>query len=141
MTQDNFHIQSEASKPPPRLLPVLEKSKTMYKKWVEIHRNIERTVKFGLGAKIDNLFIELLELLRKSVYTPANKKIVLLEEASNKIDSSRFFLQLLWEMRLVSNKQYILLETDIQDLGKIVGGWKKGLLSKTSAFVAEERKQ
>lgn len=113
----------------------------MYKKWVEIHRNIERTVKFGLGAKIDNLFIELLELLRKSVYTPANKKIVLLEEASNKIDSSRFFLQLLWEMRLVSNKQYILLETDIQDLGKIVGGWKKGLLSKTSAFVAEERKQ
>ncbi|MCX6760392.1 MAG: four helix bundle protein [Candidatus Nealsonbacteria bacterium] len=107
---------------------------------MEMHRNIERTARFGLGAKIDTSFIDLLELLRKAIYTPVNKKIILLEEASDKIDSSRFFLQLLWEAHLVSNKQYISLETDIEDLGRIVGGWKKRLISKTSAVKAEERK-
>ena len=121
-------------------MPVLEKSKATYKKWIEVHRNIERTVKFGLGTKIDNLFLDLLESLRRAIYTPINKKIILLEEASDKIDSLRFFLQLLWEAHLISNKQYILLETDIDDLGRIVGGWKKGLISKTSALKAEERK-
>ena len=134
-------IKVKPLSPPPRLLPVLEKTKVVYKKWIDIHRNLERTVRFGLGTKIDNSFLDLLELLRKAVYTPINKKIILLEEASNKIDSSRFFLQLLWETKLVSNKQYISIETDIQDLGRIVGGWKKGLIIKTSAFTAEERKQ
>jgi hypothetical protein len=122
-------------------LPVLEKAKVVYKKWIDIHRNLERTARFGLGAKIDNSFLDLLEMLRKAVYTPINKKVILLEEASNKIDSSRFFLQLLWEAKLISSKQYISIETDIQDLGRIVGGWKKGLIIKTSAFTAEERKQ
>lgn len=105
-----------------------------------IHRNIERAARFGLGVRIDIIFLDLLELLRKAVYTPINKKTILLEEASDKIDMSRFFLQILWEARLIPDNQYISLGTDIENLGKIVGGWKKGLISKTSAIKAEERK-
>lgn len=105
-----------------------------------MHRNIERTVRFGLGTKIDVLFLDLLELLRKATYTPINRKLTLLEDASNKIDSLRFFFQLLWEAHLVSNKQYISFGAEIENVGKIIGGWKKGLISKTSAIKAEERK-
>lgn len=107
---------------------------------MEIRRNIERTARFGLGARIDIIFLDLLELLRKAVYTPIDKKIILLEEASDKIDMSRFFVQILWEAHFISNNQYISLGTDIEDLGKIIGGWKRGLISKTSAVKAEERK-
>jgi len=113
----------------------------MYKNWLEIHRNVERTARFGIGIKIDNLFLEILELIRKAVYTPVNKKLILLEAVSDKIDSLRFFFQLLWETHLVSNKQYISLGAEIENIGRIVGGWKKGLISKTSAFKAEEKKQ
>lgn len=120
---------------------MLEKSKTTYKKWLGIYRNIERTVLFGLGNKIDSLFLDLLELLRKSIYSPINKKLLFLEAAIDKIDSLRFFLQLLWESKLASNKNYISLAADIEDLGKIIGGWKKGIISKTSSIKAEERRQ
>lgn len=95
-----------------------------------MHRNIERTARFGIGNKVDQLFLELLELLRKAGYTPINKKIILLESVSEHIDSLRFFIQLLWELRLISNPQYISLAADMEDLGKMVGGWKKGLLQK-----------
>jgi hypothetical protein len=118
----------------------LEKSKSIYKQWIEVYRNVERTVRFGLGTKIDTLFLDLLELLRKAAYTPINKKLILLEVASDKIDSLRFFFQLLWETHLISNKQYISLGAEIEIMGKIIGGWKKGLFSKTSATKAEERK-
>ena len=112
----------------------------MYKAWMQMHRNMERVARFGIGNKIDILFLRILELLRKSAYTPINKKLVLLDEASDHIDSFRFFFQLLWETKLISNKEYTSFGTEIENLGKIVGGWKKGLLNKTSAFKAEERK-
>jgi len=141
MNQFNFHNQNNlASNPPPRLLPVLDQSKLVYKNWLEVHRNIERTARFGIGIKIDNLFLEILELIRKAAYTSINKKLVLLEAASDKIDSLRFFFQLLWETHFVSNKQYISIGAEIENIGKIIGGWKKDIISKTSA-IAEERKQ
>ena len=106
-----------------------------------MHRNVERTARFGIGTKTDVLFLDLLELLRKATYTPINKKLPLLEGASDKLDSLRFFFQLLWETKLVSNKQYISLGTEIESVGKIIGGWRRGLISKTSVLKAEERKQ
>lgn len=74
------------------------------------------------------------------MYAPINKKILLLEETSDYIDSFRFFFQLLWETKLISSKEYASFGTEIEKLGKIVGGWKKGLINKTSAMKAEERR-
>src|SRR3989344_344209 len=139
MIQFNSH-SNVSSNTPPQTLPVLEKSKGMYKQWMEIHRNMERSARFGIGNKIDVLFLRILELLRKSMYAPINKKVILLEEVSDNIDSFRFFFQLLWETKLVSSKEYISFGVEIENLGKIVGGWKKGLINKTSAMKAEERR-
>ena len=102
---------------------------------------MERSARFGIGNKIDVLFLRILELLRKSMYAPINKKMVLLEEVIDYIDSFRFFFQLLWETKLVSDKEYTSFGAEIENLGKIVGGWKKGLINKTSAMKAEERRQ
>ena len=121
-------------------MPAIELAKTIYKNWIQIHRNIERTARFGLGLKIDSLFLELLGVLRKTVYTSVDKKILLLSVAIEKIDEIRFFLQILWENKFCPNKQYILIETEIQNLGRMIGGWKKGLISKTSEAKSEERK-
>jgi len=107
---------------------------------MEIQRNMERSARFGIGNKIDVLFLRILELLRKSMYAPINKKVVLLEEVTDHIDSFRFFFQLLWETKLISDKEYISFGSEIENLGKIVGGWKKGLINKTSTVKAEERR-
>ena len=73
------------------------------------------------------------------MYAPLAKKVLLLEEVSDNIDSFRFFFQLLWETKLVSSKEYTSFGVEIENLGKIVGGWKKGLINKTSATRTEER--
>jgi hypothetical protein len=124
----------------PKLLPVLEKIKELYKKWIPIHKNMPKTEQLGIGSKIDFLFLELLDLTRKAVYAPIDLKIKLLEKIIEIIDSLRFFFQILWETRLISDKQFILLGKDMEEIGKMAGGWKKGLLNKTSATKAEERK-
>jgi len=95
-----------------------------------LHRNLPQTERLGLGSKIDLLMLDLLELLRKTTYTPLNKKIALLESAMDKIDSLRFFVQLLWELQLMSNNQYSNLGSEIENIGKMIGGWKKSIIKK-----------
>ncbi|MFA6533955.1 MAG: four helix bundle protein [Patescibacteria group bacterium] len=138
MTELDFHTTNHT--PPQRFLPVVEKAKTVYKNWTIIHRALPRVERFGLGTKIDFVFLELLELLRKSSYTPIIQKINLLSDALDKTDSLRFFIQLLWELKLIPNHQFSSLGSEIENIGRMINGWKKGLVIKTSATQAEERK-
>ncbi|MEK7609878.1 MAG: four helix bundle protein [Patescibacteria group bacterium] len=97
-----------------------------------IHRKIPRTERFGLGNRIDNAFLDLLTVLRRASFTEPKQKIPLLEIAVVKIDDIRFFIQLLWENKLISQEQFISFGTEIYTIGKNIGGWRKEIVKKTS---------
>jgi len=94
--------------------------------------------RFGLGQKIDSLFITLLETLHRAAYSPASSKAAFLTEALLTIDSLRFFLQLAWELKLIPSKQFTLIGQEIESIGKMTGGWRKGFLPKTPAEAGEK---
>ena len=127
--------------PPRNSVPVVERAKTLYKMWVPIHRDMARTERFGIGARIDFLCLELLEITRKATYAQAPDKIRLLAEALVKTDALRFFLQLAWETALIPNKHYIQIAQAVEEVGRMLGGWRKGLLSKTPPVSGRERKE
>lgn len=126
--------------PTPTILPVLEKVKGFYKEWMPVHRKIPRTERFGIGMRIDTTLLDLLMALRRAGFASGERKIALLEIAIGKIDDVRFLFQLLWETRLASNEQFILFGKKIEEIGKDVGGWRKGVLAKTPPLKAEEKK-
>ena len=119
--------------PPPRrdFLPVIEHTQKVYTEWLPIRRNMARDERFGIGKRIDDTFLNVLEQLREASYTSGNGKIVLLGKVLQNTDLLRFFLQIAWECELIEQKHYILLATDVESVGRMVGGWRKGLLSKT----------
>ncbi len=63
----------------------------------------------------------------------------MLELAIGKIDDIRFLFQLLWETKLISNDQFTNLGEYIENIGKDVGGWRKGVLAKTPTERAGEK--
>ncbi len=63
-----------------------------------------------------------------------------MENCLVKTDNIRFFLQIMWEAKILSNQQFTTLGNDIENIGKMIGGWRKGLLIKTPAKKAGERK-
>ncbi|MCX6809887.1 MAG: four helix bundle protein [Candidatus Berkelbacteria bacterium] len=95
--------------------------------------------RFGLGHKIDSLFIDLLDIAQKTSFSPLNKKVHLLEDALSYIDSLRFFIQYCWELKLIPNNQFVQIGKEIENIGRMTGGWRKKIISKTSAE-AEEKK-
>jgi hypothetical protein len=98
-----------------------------------LHRNFPRVERFGIGNKIEQVFLEVLELSFASSYLAPEQKIVLLTKTISRLDILKFFLQLAWESNLVPNEKYIDLSTRLEEIGRMLGGWKKGLEKKTPA--------
>ena len=128
----NFHEKSSFP-------PVIEHLKSAYKQWILIERNLPKCERFGLGQKVDNLFTDLLDILQKASFSSVDSKISLLGQALSLIDSLRFFIQLCWELKLIPSKQFTLVGQEIEDIGRMTGGWRKGLLTKTSAETEEKK--
>ncbi len=118
---------------------MLEKVRALYKEWIPVHRKIPRTEKFGIGMRTDSTILDLLIILRRTGFASGDRKIAMLESAIGKIDDTRFLFQLLWDTHLISNDQFILFGQKIEEIGRDVGGWRKGILAKTPAVRAGEK--
>lgn len=104
-----------------------------YKLWHEFASNIPKGIRYSLGDKIDRSFVETLEIIYTASYLDRNRKLVYLEKAIGKFDTLKFLLQVLWEIRKINNDKYVILSEQLNEVGRMLGGWKKGLESKTPA--------
>lgn len=107
-------------------------TKETYLFWSFLHKNFPKVERLGLGNKIEQSFLLVLELIFLLSYSPIDQKIILITRAISKLDVVKFFTQLAWEARLIPTKQYSELSIKLEEIGKQLGGWKKGLESKNS---------
>ena len=120
-------------KTPPRLssgvkVPsVIVKEKSGYLLWMKIQRNFPKVERLGLGIKIDQNFLAVLDYTFTSAYLPRNMKSATLSKAISRLDMVKFFLQLAWEIKLVTNEKYIELADSLESIGKDLGSWRKSL--------------
>tara|TARA_B100001964_G_C14210844_1_gene590449 strand:+ start:1193 stop:1564 length:372 start_codon:yes stop_codon:yes gene_type:complete len=118
---------------PPQTPSVLIKAKTAYALWFAVLNDFPKVRRYTLGGKIEHYFLELLESIFIALYLPKNKKIERLTTAITKLDGVKFFLQLAWENKCISQDKYIGLSEQLNEVGRMLGGWKKGLEKKTPA--------
>lgn len=117
---------------PPRGLPqVILKQKECYMFWLTLHRNFPKVERFGIGSKIENCFLSILELTFQSAYLPLELKVITITKAISRLDVLKFFMQLAWESKLIPTEKYSELTLRIGEIGRMLGGWKKGLETKT----------
>lgn len=108
-------------------------AKETYSGWFRLLNNFPRVYRGTLGAKIENYFLELLESIFTALYLPSSQKVGRLTVAISKLDGVKFFLQLAWENKCLSNEQYAALSDNLQRIGRMLHGWKVGIEKKTLA--------
>lgn len=81
--------------------------------------------------KIDGLFLETVELILLAGYSPKVQKLAVVAKAGTKLDALKFFLQIAWELKALDNKKYIRLSGPLDEIGRMLGGWRKQLTSET----------
>ena len=104
-------------------MSILQHLVAVYKLWFELKQHLRKSAKYTLGEKIDNLFIETLELIFRAQYAPQERTLPILEEANTKFDLLKFFLMTLWETKGIETKHYVLLSEKLETIGKMLGGW------------------
>ncbi len=112
---------------------VILKLKETYSLWLTFYRDFPKVERFGIGNKIEQNFLDVLELTFCLTYLSSEHKIPLLNKAITKLDILKFFAQLAWESRLIPTDTYAGFISSLEEIGRQLGGWKKGLQKKTSA--------
>lgn len=94
--------------------------------------HMPRTSRYTTGARIETHFLDLLEAIYQAYYAPIENKSSLIVTAINKNDLVKYFLQIAWENKLIKDKPYAELSEKIQEVGRILGGWKNKVNEKAA---------
>jgi len=86
---------------------------------------LPKTARFSLGKRIDNLFVDCLEIALRASYQPKNEKEEAINELNAKFDALKFFLKLLWEIKAIDASKLAALSNPLAEIGKMIGGWMK----------------
>ena len=114
---------------------VLVKEKEAYSVWFKILADFPKVYRYNLSGKIEERFLSLLENTFAAIYQSGEKKQAQLSLAVVKLDGLKFFLQLAWENKCFSNIKYSSLSESLEEVGRMLGGWIKGLETKTPSGV------
>jgi hypothetical protein len=122
--------------PPPRAQAplVLSRTKEAYRVWHAHLVHISRLDRNTLGVRIDDTFLSLLELIFRACFAADRfEKVSTVSAAIAKSDILKFLLQLAWEGKVLDHKPYGELLVGLDEIGRMLGGWKRALVSKTPA--------
>lgn len=104
--------------------PILKKIIEFYLCFHKHAKNFPKTERILFG-RIENTILDLLELTTTAGYLSQQNKIIPLKHASKKLDLLKILIRLILEAKIIGNQQYLELQTILQEIGKMLGGWLK----------------
>ena len=122
--------------PSPAQAPlVLVKTKETYKVWHEMLAHVKRIDRYTIGIRTDDVFLILLEhLFRASFSSSKLEKLSFISSSIAQCDLLKFLLQITWEHAILDNKHYGVLMLSLDEIGRMLGGWKRQIENKTPAI-------
>lgn len=127
--------------PPParHLLPLLEKVKGAYLLWYSYYQILPKLHRHSLGQRIDDLFIETIEMIAAASFLSKEEKFPYVRTAVRKVDTINVLMMVLWETKSLDNKKYAALSEKLIEVGKMLGGWSGQLQKQNSPAKAGEK--
>ncbi len=104
----------------------------MYGIWQAYLIHFPKQNRYTLGSKIDEVFLLAIEYCFLASYAPKDTKIIHLNRCISRVDLLKLLLQLSWEIQALDTKKYTVLSEQLQEVGRMLGGWRKGLEVKNS---------
>ena len=93
--------------------------------WVNIVSHMAKGSRYTMGSRIENRFLDLLELAYNAYFTEKDKKLEKISDCILISDTLKFLISITWEGKLISNKQFEEISLKMDEIGRMLGGWKK----------------
>ena len=106
-------------------IPIFKKTYELYKEFYGFRHAVSKQDHYTIWQRCENLILDILESILWASQLSKIEKLPVLEKSSLKLNFLRVFIRLCKETRVLDNKKYILCEEDMDEIGRMLGGWIK----------------
>ncbi|MFQ5771092.1 MAG: diversity-generating retroelement protein Avd [bacterium] len=95
-----------------------------FSKWLLQHTGkFPKSYRFSVAAKLENAILDFIEIT--TVANMRKEKLPLLRKADEALARLRLLFRLSYEMRFINLKSYEFGSKQVNELGRLLGGWIK----------------
>jgi len=109
------------------LVLFFKKSYDLYKEFYSCLKIFPKQDRYALGQKSETILMEILECLLTATGLPKAEKLPFLDKASGKLNILRIYMRLAKDIKAMDNKKYIFFQESVDEIGRMLGGWKKSI--------------
>ena len=106
-------------------IPIFYKTYELYKTLYLLQKIIPKSERYTLWQRCENTALSILESLIEVTSLPKETRFSILKIISRKIDMLRVFIRLSKDIKIIDLKSYTKLQEQINEIGKMIGGWIK----------------
>jgi hypothetical protein len=130
--------------PPPQfsqanLIPVVLKLKDVYGIWQSYLPHFSKQARHTLGKRIDDTCLNAIEYSFLASYSQKSEKVILIDRAISRLDLIKILLLLAWESKFLDTKKYTHISSSLEEVGRMLGAWKRQQLQKTPSIQKGEK--
>ena len=107
--------------------PLFQKLYSLYKILSGLHGTIPKAQRYTLWQRCEAINLILLELLLEAACSKEGERLLILNRMSRKLDLLKVLIRLAKETKTISLKKHVVIETILQESGKMIGGWIKSV--------------
>lgn len=104
-------------------IPIFRKSYDLYKTFYGFRGSVPKQDRYTVWQRCETLILEVLEGILYASQTSKAEKLPFLEKTSMKLNFLRVFVRLMKDTKAVDSKKYLVLEAQIDEIGRMLGGW------------------
>ncbi|MDD5749662.1 MAG: diversity-generating retroelement protein Avd [Patescibacteria group bacterium] len=104
-------------------IPIFKKSYDLYKTLHEYRNSIPKKDRFTIFERCENILLDIIANILLASSQKPKDKLPTLNNISLKLNLLRVFIRLLKDIKAIDNKKYVSLESMVDEIGKMLGGW------------------
>ncbi|MBI4276435.1 four helix bundle protein [Candidatus Uhrbacteria bacterium] len=104
-------------------IPLFKKTYDLYKTFSSYRSVIPKQDRYTIAQRCESMMCDLLEGVMDASQTGKSEKGVVLARASRTLNMLRVFIRLMKDTHALDTKKYVLLETSVDEIGRMLGGW------------------
>jgi len=106
-------------------ISIIHKTYKFYLTLYGINQFLPKKDRYTLGIKSENLTMEILEMLYEANSKSGAARLELLEKIDLKLKILQAVIRLCLDSKALDQNKYLNLQTPLQEIGKMLGGWIK----------------
>ncbi len=108
-------------------IPIFKKAYELYKTLRELRRFVPKQDRFSIFERVDTATLDIIEGIMLASGQQKTGKLPALERTSLKLNMLRVFTRLMKDTKALDNKKYIALESALDEIGRMLGGWIRSI--------------